>query len=62
MKIISSDNFGSDTVSDKLVAENVPEFYGKPIVEFLNEKFSGDYSDKYYELQSDDYELFTWEP
>ena len=45
-------------ISDKLVAENVNERYGKFMVTKLNETFSGDDSDDYFELVEDDHELY----
>lgn len=41
MKIISASNFDDETKDDKLIAENVPEFYVKTIVDALNDKYSG---------------------
>ncbi|MBE7896150.1 hypothetical protein G7L40_20395 [Paenibacillus polymyxa] len=62
MKIVCIDNFDRESVSDKLVCENVSEHYGNAIVDFLNEKFSGDYSSDFYKLTDDKYELYKWEP
>lgn len=62
MKIIQVDNFNRETISDFLVAENVSEYYGKIIIEFLNKKFSGDYELSYYRLIPDDYKLYEWKP
>ena len=58
MKIIQVDNFDRDSVSDTLVAENANEYYGKAIVEFLIDKFSGDTSSSYFRLVPDDYKLY----
>lgn len=62
MKIICVDNFDRDDKCDKLVCENVSEYYGKYMTEFLNNKFSGDYAPDYYRLVEDDYKLYVWEP
>jgi len=62
MKIIKTDNFDRDYVSDKLVCENVNQYYGKHIVDFLNNKFSGDNSSDFYKLVEDGQELYVWEP
>ncbi|MNK84465.1 hypothetical protein D3C87_1043140 [compost metagenome] len=62
MKIICKDNFDRESVNDRLVCENVSEFYGSKIVYFLNDKFSGDYSSDFYKLVEDDYKLYVWEP
>jgi hypothetical protein len=62
MKIINVDNFDRESVDDKLVCENVSDYYGPYIVDFLNEKFSGDNSSNFYRLVKDDHELYVWEP
>lgn len=62
MKIICVDNFDRDTVSDFLVAENIGEYYGKLITEFLNEKLGGEHSPHFYRLESDDYKLYKFIP
>jgi hypothetical protein len=62
VKIICKDNFDRDYKSDSLVCENVNKYYGKYLVDFLNEKFSGEDSEDFYILADDSYELFIWEP
>lgn len=57
MKIISVDNFGRESVADKLIAENVSEYWGKYIVIMLNEKQHDD-SPNYFKLVDDDYILW----
>lgn len=64
MKIICVDNFdhegpGHDHV---LVCENINEWYGGNIVEFLNNKLSGDQSPNFYRLVPNEYKLYEWEP
>lgn len=61
MKIISKDNFCRDEVSDRLICSNVNEYYGKFILEKLQDKFESDYSDDYFKLVEDDYELYKYE-
>lgn len=58
MKIVNKDNFARESVSDSLVAENVPEYYGEIIVKLLNEKLGGERSPDYFTLEKDDYKLF----
>lgn len=58
MKIICTDNFDRETVSDTLVCENINLEYGNAIVEFLNDKFSGDYLDNFFQLVEDDHKLY----
>lgn len=61
MKIIAVDNFNRETHDDKLICENVNTYYAKIIVEFLNNKISGDYSDEYFKVVEDDYTLYKYE-
>jgi hypothetical protein len=61
MKIIRVDNFDREDISDVLVAENVHEYYGKRLVAFLNEEFSGEHSPDYYRLVEDDHVLYKFE-
>lgn len=60
MKIIAIDNFDRDWVSDALVCENVNEYYGKIIVDYLNERV-GENSQNFYILKEDDYKLYVYE-
>jgi len=62
MKIIKVDNFGRDSVSDELVAENVSQFYGEAITDFLIDRFSGASSSDFFRLVPDDYKLYHFEP
>lgn len=61
MKIIAVDNFDRETHDDVLVCENVNEFYSKVIVEFLNDKYSGEHASEYYKAVEDDYKLYKFE-
>ncbi len=60
MKIIAIDNFSRENVDDMLVAENVNRYYGKLIVDLLNQKFSVNH-DWFYKLVVDDYKLYKFE-
>jgi len=60
MKIIRVDNFDRTNVDDVLVCENINEYYGMFIVEFLNKKFSGDFDPDYFELVEDDRMLYIY--
>lgn len=62
MKIIATDNFNRESVSDRLVAESVSEFDGPIMVEALNRALGGEYAQKYYQLVPDDHKLYTFEP
>lgn len=62
MKIISIDNFDRESVSDKLICENVSKHYGEIIVDLLNENYSGENSLSYYKLVEDDYVLYEFRP
>ena len=60
MKVIQTDNFDTESVSDVLVAENVSsERLGKIMTDALNEKLSGSNSSVYFKLVEDDFKLFT---
>jgi hypothetical protein len=61
MKIICVDNFARETHDDTLVCENVSEYYGKILVDLLNDKLSGEHSSDYYKLVEDDYKLYKYE-
>ena len=56
MKIVQIDNFDRDYISDVLIAENVNEYFGKLIVDFLNSRES-DTSERYFILRQDSYKL-----
>jgi len=62
MKIVQSDNFDRDNISEQLIADNVPEFWASKIVSLLNDEYSGSTVDFYCSVKPDDYKLFTWEP
>lgn len=62
MKIVCTDNFARDSISDSLVAENVSEFYAETIVAALNQKFGGEHSQDYFVVRPDDYEPYRFEP
>jgi hypothetical protein len=55
MKIIIRDNYGRESVADKLVAENVNKNYADFIADKLNGYF-GD--DDYFSVEQDDYVLW----
>lgn len=57
MKIVKVDNFGRESVADKLIAENVNEYWGEQIVELLNSKQHEDSLD-YFKLVNDDCRLW----
>ena len=63
MKVIKTDNFDREFISDTLVADNVPEFYVLFIVECLNKKFC-DYDDSpdFFKAVEDNYVLYKFEP
>jgi hypothetical protein len=62
MKIICIDNFDRETVSDVLVAENLNQFYGKLILDFLINNHTSSSGSNYYILVEDNYKLHTFEP
>lgn len=62
MKIIAKDNFDRDDVNDRLICENVNKYYGKYLIDFLNEKFSANDTPDYFVLKEDNYKLYKFEP
>lgn len=58
MKIIAKDNFCREEISDRLICENINEYYGEKILEFLKGTFESAYSDDYFELVDDEYKLY----
>ena len=62
MKIVQTDNFDRDSVSEELVAENVPIHYAYAILNFLIDKFTSETGPHYYKIEKDDYQLYTFEP
>ena len=62
MKIVNCDNFDRDYHPDKLVCENVPEYYAQTIADALNEKFGGEESSNYFKVVADDYVLYEETP
>lgn len=61
MKIIRSDNFNRDYISDALIAENVNEYYGNLIVKLLN-THEGEDSLDFYKVVADEYKLYKFIP
>lgn len=58
MKIIAVDNFDRENMADVLIAENVPEFYGKYIADYLQLSFGGNYAPHFFKAVEDDYVLW----
>ncbi len=61
MRVIMTDNFDRENVSDSIVAENLNEFYAELIAKLLNGK-GDDYTQEYYKAVADDYKLYQFEP
>lgn len=57
MKIVKVDNFGRESVADQLIAENVKEYWGKRIVDALNDRQYEDSQD-YFRYVDDNYILW----
>lgn len=60
MKIIGKSNFDNQSVGDILICNNVDEFFGQKIVDFLNLS-DGQDAEYYYRLVSDDYKFYSFE-
>lgn len=63
MKIVRSDNFSREMISDVLVCGGITEErYGTTMVEALNAAYSDDDADVYFKLVKDEYELYEFKP
>ena len=63
MKIVATDNFDRETVSDYLVAENITSNdYAEAMCDALNAKFGGDDALRFYQVKPDDYVLYLFDP
>lgn len=62
MKVVAVDNYARDTVSDKLIKENVSEEEGKAICKEHNDKLNDTGSERWYILKADNYELYKFDP
>ena len=62
MKIVKIDNYNRESISDVLIAENVPSSYAETIVTMLNQKFGGRYSSRFYVVKPNDYKLYKFDP
>ena len=62
MKIIGISNFDLETVNDILVAENVPPFYAKLLVDILNKKLCSKHATYFYKAVENNYKLKVFEP
>lgn len=62
MKIIWCDNFDRETVSERLVADNIQSLReGELMLEALT-KTCTETGSNWYRLEPDDYVLYKWEP
>lgn len=60
LKIISVDNFDRENYNDVLICENVNGHFGNVLVDFLNEKYSGDTAQRFFKLVEDDFKLYEF--
>lgn len=61
MKIIVKDNFDRESVSDRLIAENVSEHWAERIVDAMNAR-EHEHSPDFFKAVPDDYELYVYDP
>ncbi len=61
MKIVGVSIFNEETVSDILIAENVPDYFSKRIVNLLNEYEVFEHSKYFFHEKPDDYILYKFE-
>lgn len=59
MKIIGTDNYCRDEVSDVLVCENITIGYATEIVNYLNRDEN---NSRFYKLVENEHKLYEWEP
>ena len=62
MKIIATDNFARDYVSDKLIAENVPDYWADKIAKLLNERYGGEGATHYFKAIKNHEQPYKFEP
>lgn len=62
MKIVCVDSFDRETRDELLIAENVPIYYARLIVEFLNSLDKSSNCPDFYTTKSDSYQLYKFEP
>lgn len=61
-KIVWTDNFNRDCISDKLVAENIrSEEEAKIMLEALRDECTT-YGEAWYKLQKQEEPIYTWKP
>ena len=58
MKIVCASNFNEDLYAERIVAENLNEYWAKKLTEAWNDKFTREYSKDYLKVVEDDYELY----
>lgn len=61
MKVILKDNFGRESVSERVVCMCDGEGYARRIAQLLNDAESTS-SSNLYQAVSDDYKLYTYDP
>lgn len=60
-KIILTDSFARETISDILIAENVNPAYAQDIVNDLN-RYKSPHNPQWFRLVDDDYKLYVYNP
>lgn len=61
-KIVAHSNFDNETVSEFVVADNIPAFYAEKLIHFMQKEIASKDATYYYKLVDLDYELYIWEP
>lgn len=62
MKIVRTDNFNRETISEGLVAENIQSVREAEIMLKALRAEVKDNDQNWYKLEEDDYDLYRWEP
>jgi hypothetical protein len=58
VKIVLASNFNEDLYAERIVAENLNEYWAKKLTTAWNDKFTREYSKDYLKVVEDDYELY----
>lgn len=62
MKLIAVDNFGRETVSDRLIAEGLSEVEAQTRAADLNAQCESKFCTEFYRAVPDAHVLYVWEP
>ena len=61
-RVVQTDNFDRENVSERFITEPIHENMAKRIQIFLNETYSGPNEQEYYKMVPENYQLYKFEP